>query len=369
MKSSAGVESPKALSIVIPTYNEKDNIVNLVEAIHSVLKDYDYEIVFVDDNSRDGTIELARSLAGRYPVKILVRTNEKGLATAVIYGFNNTTGKNILVMDADLQHPPQVIPAMLEAIKKADIVVGSRYVPGGGCENWGFLRRLNSRGAIALSHLFLPRTRAVKDPVSGFFMLRRSVLEGAHMNPIGYKILMELLYEGNYRKVTEVPFMFLTRSQGASKLKIKTEIDYLKHIFSLMRRGGEIVRFIKFAAVGASGAVVNFGLYAILTRFANLLDFLALGISIEASIISNFILNDRFTFADRRVNGRSNLVIRFLKFNAVSLFAAGVQFGVFALLNRIIGVYDLIANIVGIAAAMLINYFVNNIWTWKWQQE
>ncbi len=150
---------------------------------------------------------------------------------------------------------------LLQAIRDgADMAIGSRYVKGGGCEGWGLLRRIMSRGAGFLAHLFLPSTRGIADPMSGFFMFRPAIIEGAELQPTGYKILLEILVAGNPQHVAEVPFVFVTRTVGESKLKLSQQIDYLKHIASLMRRKGELSRFLRFCLVGASGVLVNMGL-------------------------------------------------------------------------------------------------------------
>ena len=239
------------LSIVVPTYNEKDNVRALVERLDKALAGRKYEILFIDDNSRDGTAEAASALAPKYPVRVIVRTKERGLASAVVHGFKNSSSAIICVMDADLQHPPEVVADLLKAVESgADIAIGSRYVKGGGCEGWSLTRRVISKGAIFLSHLLLPRTRGINDPMSGLFMLRRQVIEGADLQPTGYKILLEILIEGHFDKVAEVPYGFKVREKGESKLSSKTQIDYLKHLYSLMRRSGELTRFIKFIVVG-----------------------------------------------------------------------------------------------------------------------
>jgi len=169
--------SDSTVSIVIPTYNEKDNVTALVERLGKALAGRKYEIVFVDDNSKDGTAEAARAMAAKYPVRVIVRTTERGLASAVVHGFHNTTGDIIGVIDADLQHPPEVVADLVKAIENgADLAIGSRYVKGGGCEGWSLTRRIISKGAIFLSHLFLGKTRGIHDPMAGFFMLRRCVI-------------------------------------------------------------------------------------------------------------------------------------------------------------------------------------------------
>ena len=227
----------KLISIIIPTYNEKANITRLVEKIHDTLAGHKYEIVFVDDNSKDGTAGAISVLSYHYPARVLVRKNERGLASAVVHGFKHSSGDTIAVMDADLQHPPEVLTRLLREIKSgSDLVIASRYVPGGGCPDWGLIRKIISKGAIFLTHLCLSVTRPISDPMSGFFMLRRKVITGADLRPTGYKILLEILIEGHYLKSAEVPYIFHIRDFGESKLGIRTQIDFLKHLFRLMRR-------------------------------------------------------------------------------------------------------------------------------------
>lgn len=354
------------ISIIIPTYNEKDNIAPLLSRVDKALTGYDHEILIVDDNSKDGTIELASELAAKYPVKVLVRRNERGLATAVVHGLKSAAGQIIGVMDADLQHPPEVIPDLIKAIQDgADMVVASRYIPGGGCPNWGLSRRIISRVALMISHLLLPSTRQVKDPLAGFFMFRRENVDPEKLKPIGYKISLEVMLTGQFQRIVEVPYIFEDRSAGQSKLNPGEQIDYLKHLYSLMARTGELGMLIKFMLVGLSGVVVNEGVYWLLTRFGGLAayDWLAVIIGIEVSIISNFILNDTFTFAKRR-RGKS-FMGRLLRFNLICVAGAVIQWGLFMLFTRVFGVYDLLSNFIGIVVAFLWNYFVNRNWTWR----
>jgi dolichol-phosphate mannosyltransferase len=356
----------KLISVIIPTYNERDNIGPLVEAVHRALAGEDYEIVFVDDNSRDGTAEAAGSLSEKYPVRVIVRRDERGLASAVVHGFGQARGELLAVMDADLQHPPEVLRDMVRSAREgADLVIASRYVEGGSCEGWGLARRVISKGAIFLAHLLLPRTRHISDPMSGFFLLRRPVVDGVALKPSGYKILLEVLMLGRYERPIEVPYAFRVRQRGESKLNARQQIDYLKHLFSLMRRTGELIRFLKFALVGASGIVVNEGLLWVLNGSADLSLVLASGIAIETSIITNFTLNDFFTFRDRREAGTGRFLLRLGRFNLVSLVGLGINISLLLLLTNVLGLFYLLSNLVGIAIAMLWNYLVNLGWTWK----
>jgi dolichol-phosphate mannosyltransferase len=356
----------KTISIIIPTYNERNNVTPLIKRIDHALANYEYEVVFVDDNSGDGTAEVAEALSSKYPVKVIVRQHERGLASAIVDGLRQVSGQIVGVMDADLQHPPEVMPDLLREIDSgADIVIASRYVEGGACQGWGLTRRIISKGAVFLAHLFLPSTRQVRDPMSGFFVLNRQVVANADLKPTGYKILLEILMEGQFQNLAEVPYTFITRSSGESKLNARQQLDYLKHIYSLMGRKGELLRFAKFCLVGLSGVLVNMGLLWLLTEFAGLFYLLSAAISIESSIISNFTLNDYFTFRDRRSPTLKSFLSRLVKFNLVSLAGLALNMGVLGLLTEVFGVYYLLSNLCGIVVATLWNYLVNTWWTWR----
>jgi dolichol-phosphate mannosyltransferase len=356
----------KMLSVIIPTYNERDNIVPLVERIHHALSNREYGILFVDDDSHDGTAELAKSLSSKYPVSVIVRRDKKGLASAVVDGLKHASGETVMVMDADLQHPPEVIPDLLKAIDDgADMAVASRYVAGGGCQGWSLIRRIISKTAIFLAHLLLPLTRNIEDPMSGFFMFHRQAIAGADLKPSGYKILLEILVLGDFHHTVEVPYTFVTRKRGESKLSGRQQIEYLRHIFSLMRRTGELLRILKFCLVGTSGIFVNEGLLWVLTELAGFPLFMASPISIECSIISNFTLNNFFTFRDRRSLALKATLLRLLKFNLVSLAGLGINVGVLLFFSNIVGIHYLIANIFGIVVAFMWNYILSTWWTWR----
>ncbi len=356
----------KSLSLVIPTYRERENIAELVRRIGESLPGIDYEIVIVDDDSNDGTAELIGELSSRYPVRILVRKDKKGLASAVVNGLGVADSRIVGVLDADLQHPPEIIPNLLTAIHEgSEVAIGSRYVEGGGCEGWSLIRRIVSKGAIFLAHLFLPSTRKVSDPMSGFFMLDTGLIAHVRLEPTGYKILLEILLLAKPQRVTEVPFVFRARERGESKLRLSQQVDYLKHVASLMRRTGEWTRFARFCLVGGSGVIVNMGLLWLLTEYVGLFYLVSAIISIETSIITNFTLNDFFTFPDRRARGFRCFVTRLLKFNLVSLGGLAINLAVLWTLTSVLGVFYLVSNLFGIAAATLWNYMVNSWWTWK----
>ncbi len=354
------------LSIVVPTYNELENVPVLLEKVKDALSDTDFEVIIVDDDSPDGTAELAEKLKKNYDfLKVIKRKNERDLATAVLEGFKNSEGKILTVMDADLQHPPEKIIEMLDEIEKgADIVVGSRYIPGGEIEHWSLNRKFYSKGARAIAHLLLPKSRAVKDPLSGFFMLRRSVLEGVELHPIGYKILLEILIRGNYKKVEEVPITFKDRERGTSSLVFNEYGKYTKHLLRLSWDEGEILRFFKFGLVGISGVFVNEGLLWLFWGTMGIYLALASVISVELSIIWNFMWNEVWTFHDRGKEGVRELFKRMGKFNLVSFVGLVLNVSVLMFLHVAFGIYPLTANIAGIAVAFIWNFAANNLWTW-----
>jgi dolichol-phosphate mannosyltransferase len=202
------------LSIVVPTYNEAGSVTGLAERLHAALAGREWELVIVDDGSPDGTADVAAALAPRIPTKVLRRAGKAGLASAVVAGFQAARGDILVVMDADLSHPPETVPALIDAIDHgADLAVGSRYVRGGGVMDWPRKRRVVSRVACLLGNALVP----VRDATSGFFALRRSVIDGVKLNPIGFKIGFEVIARGRYKKVVEVPYTFRDRELGASK--------------------------------------------------------------------------------------------------------------------------------------------------------
>ncbi len=353
------------ISIIVPTYNEHDGVGTLIHRIHAAMCEWPYEIIIVDDDSPDGTADAARLLSGQFPVKVVVRRNEKGLATAVVEGMSHVSGEIIVVMDADLQHPPEAINQLVSKIEDGtQLAVASRYAAGGASPGLKSIRKFISRGATNIAHLLLPRSRDVSDPMSGFFAFHRDIVGDVQLKPVGFKILLEIIALGRYKRVAEVPISFGPRQEDESKLNFKQQIDYLKHVFSLMKRTGELARFVKFCLVGASGVGVNLGILWLLTDIGGLFYLASAAISIEISIISNFLLNNFFTFADRRKTGIVSLIKRLLRFNAISVAGIGINLSILWVLTHFVGLYYLLSNFCGIVAATIWNYLANNWWTW-----
>ncbi|MDQ2818605.1 MAG: polyprenol monophosphomannose synthase [Candidatus Eremiobacteraeota bacterium] len=218
------------VSVVIPTYNEAAGIEKLVAALSGVFvrASIGAEIVIVDDNSPDGTGALVDALGGRYQVRCVHRRGKLGLSSAVIDGWATCDSPILGVMDADFSHDPAIVPALVDALKngRCDLAIGSRYVRGGGITNWPLRRRITSLVAIAFAK---PLTK-VKDITSGYFFLKRSVIEGVKLDPIGFKIGLEVIMKGKYAKAQEVPYVFTDRTHGASKLNGGEIVNYLKQL-------------------------------------------------------------------------------------------------------------------------------------------
>jgi dolichol-phosphate mannosyltransferase len=345
--------------VVVPTYNERDNIVELIRRIDNALKGIDYEVVVVDDNSPDGTADVAEGLSKDYPVRVVRRPGKLGLATAVLDGVRSSRGDYVVVMDADLQHPPEVIPKMYEElIKGYDIVIASRYVVGGSVGGWGLTRRLISKTAILIAKLLIPKVRGIEDPISGFFMFRKEVLEGVSLSPKGFKILLEVLVKGRYSRVSEVPYTFGVRVRGTSKLSSKELINYITHLLTLT----PYKTLLKFLVVGSIGTLVNLSVLYVLRYFLSVEHLIASALSIEASIINNYILHELWTFKDRRLG---SWLVRLLKFHGSTTLAVTTQYVVSQLLHYVLGVESIISQFVGILLGFVINYILSTRFVWR----
>jgi dolichol-phosphate mannosyltransferase len=229
------------LSIIIPTYNERENIVPLIGRVTSVLRGIvsDFEIIVVDDDSPDETWKIAGELTKENSyLRVIRRRGERGLATAVVEGWKAARGEILGVMDGDQQHPPETLVELLHSMldTPADIVVASRNVHGGGVSEWSLVRRFISWGAASIATLFLPGIlRAVRDPMSGYFLVRRCVIDSADLQPKGYKILLEVFVKGKYRTIAEVPYIFQERKKGGTKLGPEQIVQFVLHLIHLRR--------------------------------------------------------------------------------------------------------------------------------------
>jgi dolichol-phosphate mannosyltransferase len=371
MDGDTGVD----LSLVLPTYNEAKNIAAIIEQLIPVLDDIghlQYEIIVVDDDSPDRTWEKALTLAEKYPqVRVIRRQGERGLSTAVIRGWQAAQGRFLGVMDADLQHPPEVAANVAkEMIRGADLAIASRHVEGGGVSDWSLVRRIISRGAQMIGFMLLPEVIGrISDPMSGFFMIRRTAIVGRKLSPLGYKILVEVLGRGEVGWISEVPYTFRERVEGASKLTNRIYFEYFQHLLRLRLFLLHQSKFVRFCVVGCTGVIIDMSLLYVfsdpkmlhwgLTRSKIL--------AAEAALLNNFIWNDLWTFGavSRHQNTMGQRIKRFLKFNAIC--SLGIFFNV-VILNiefNWLHMDRYIANLVAIGLVTLWNYKSNKEFSWR----
>jgi len=365
------------LTVIIPTFNEEVNIARIIEAVNSTLSSNKIcgEILIVDDESRDKTIKIVQKLMLKYNnLKIIVRHADHGLSQSVVEGFRQANSNTFLVIDADFSHPPVLIPRFYEEIKKgADVVIGSRYTHGGGIKQWPLKRRILSLGATGLGRILFP---GVTDPVSGFFALKKKVVSGAQLYPRGYKILMEVLGKGKWKSAIEIPFTFTDRQNGESKLTSCIITDYIKQIlsiakYSLVFRNNQVwnewKKMGEFGFVGLSGVLVNIGSLYLFTEYVGLYYIISSIVAIEISIVSNFLLNDCWTFKlkDKSDTYRQNRFQRFFSFQCISIVGLIINIGILYFLTDFFGIYYLVSNLIGIIIVFFWNYLINRHVTWK----
>ena len=328
------------LSIILPTYNEKENILELVERIFKVFAENEIEgeVVVVDDDSPDGTANVAEGLRSKYNVKVIVRKNERGLASAAIRGMEVAKGDILCVMDADLSHPTEQIPKMLTQIEKGDaeLVVASRHVKGGGIENQTTKQKVVSKLASLITR---PLTK-VKDPMSGFFMLRRDVLEGVELKPKCHRLGLEIIVKGNYKHLIEVPYVLKNRAHGESKLGTKAGRDHLSHALRLyFYKDSSFYQFLKYCVVGGLGVFVDLAVFS-LVYWGYFLSFgqstgtiYAQTISFSIAVTFNFTLNKIWTFQDKE-RRKVKVSQQYIKFIAVNVSAWAIRtFIIYFILN------------------------------------
>ena len=392
-------------SIVIPTYNESENILKLISEIEKNLPTNDFtEVIVVDDNSPDGTGKLVEdcitkkgikakeknsSHTKNHILKVVHRTGKEGLIPAILDGVRQSSGTNVLIMDADFSHPPEVIPKMMSELKRNpnSIVIGSRYIEGGKVVGWPARRKILSKGASTLARLGL-NVKNVKDPMSGLFALPRELIQNISIATKGYKILLEILVKNKEIPVIEVPYTFTDRQSGKSKMSYNVIVNYAKAIWQLYQHGQKSdqvkisaqvnkrsVRFIskvgRYYTVSISGLVINYIVSFLLANdVANSIRLLSNVWYLEASIIgaiisstTNFFLNKYWTFEDKRFEVRTT-ARQYLSFISISAIGLIIQISLLYYMVENFVPYR-VSLIVSIAVATTINFILNKKFTFK----
>jgi dolichol-phosphate mannosyltransferase len=359
-------EAPE-FSVIVPTFNEGANVMEVVARLDRCLAGRAWEVIFVDDDSPDGTAATVRRLARQDPrVRCIERIGRRGLSSACVEGMLASAAPFLAVMDGDLQHDEALLPRMLDALKEGntDVVVGTRYSNGGGIGDWERSRARMSRVATRLSRLVVPIE--LSDPMSGFFALRREVLEDSvrDLSSIGFKILLDILAScGGPLRIQELPYQFRTRRAGESKLDSQAVWEYLMLLADKLFGRYVPVRFLAFAAIGGLGVFVHFLVLAVVFRAFNA-DFTASQtVAALVAMTSNFALNNTLTYRDRRLRGWGWLK-GWLSFTVVCSVGLLANVGVASYLF-VNATGWAAAALAGIAVGAVWNYAMSATYTWR----
>jgi len=363
----------KNICFVLPTYNEEGNIENTIGQIlieEKKQNQYVFSVLVVDDNSTDQTQAIVKRIIDSKDNIHLLTGEKKGLGDAYKRGFLHAVdilkADVIFQMDSDGQHDVSLVPQFLKDIAvDKDVVIGSRFIKGGATPDFSIFRLLISRIGNLLVR-YAGGVTAIKDCTSGYRAIKTSFLKDidfTYLSTRGYSFQSSLICDLAWRGavISETPIVFSSRKAGDSKLSLRDQIEFLLNIPRLGFRNAK--DFIKYSLVGFSGVGVNLGIYALLTRYYDLSEVIAPIFSIESALISNFLLNNFWTFGKRL--SQSRIRVKFLKFHLVSGFAAIVNYLIFLTLFFTFGIYDILANLIGIAIAATVNYIINSNWTWK----
>lgn len=363
--------APK-LSVIVPTFNEHDNIAPLVEKLEAALAGISFEVIIVDDNSPDGTAELAKRLAARKPhVRCIHRVGRRGLSSACIEGMASSAAEFVAVIDADHQHDETILPRMLAAAEEgADIVVGSRYT-GEGSSTEGFTRSRQLGSTIATQLSGILTGEKLSDPMSGFFLLRRTLFNEVvpGLSKDGFKILLDIIVSANRKRkgqlaIVEVPYTFRPRFAGESKMSALIVAQFLGLLVSKISRGILPTSFLLFSLVGASGVVVHM---AMLTFAFEVLNFNFANSQLVATLVAmttNFILNNELTYADKKLRGR-HFWTGLLSFYLVCSFGTLANISVASVIYEAQLTDFIFAGIAGAMMSVVFNYAVTRMFTWR----
>jgi dolichol-phosphate mannosyltransferase len=355
------------LAIIVPTFNERDNIDPLVENLGAALNGISWEVVFVDDDSIDGTVKALEKVCRRDArFRCLRRLGRRGLASAVAEGIQSTFAPYVAVMDADLQHDERLLAPMLNILRgnEADLVVGSRYAGDGGVGNWDSTRHKVSMIATQLSRLVL-KQHELTDPMSGFFMLKRDAFDNAapRLSMRGYKILLDIVASSPATlHIRELPYVFRVRQHGESKLDSLVVLDYLTLLLDKLVGRWIPVRFVLFCIVGGTGVMVHMAVLAT-TLWLGASFIVAQAAAVIFALASNFFMNNVVTYRDKPIRGLIPLLLGLLSFGAVSSVGAVANVGVANFLF-VQNYAWWVAGLCGILIGAVWNYAASSIFTW-----
>ncbi|XCN71941.1 MAG: glycosyltransferase family 2 protein [Candidatus Electrothrix aestuarii] len=365
-KDSVSTVAP-LLSVIVPCYNEADNVEELTHRLAEALQDISWEVIFVDDDSPDKTSQRVADMAFQDPrVRLIHRIGRRGLSSACVEGMLSSSAPYLAVIDADLQHDETLLPDMLTALRsqQLDIVVGSRYIQGGGIGAWDAKRAAYSRFATRISRYFT-RTE-LSDPMSGFFMIRREALmqRVRRLSGMGFKILLDLFASSpTPMRFLELPYTFKERHAGESKLDNRALLEF--GMLLLDKWIGHLlpVRFVAFALVGGIGVLVHFLILLLLFRVTGGPFAVGQAIATLVAMTTNYLLNNLFTYNDIQLKGWK-LLTGWFSFILVCGVGAAANVGISSLLFQRKTNWILSA-LAGIAVSSVWNYAVTAVYTWR----
>ncbi len=372
LDDTAGLATAKAvrrgpkLSIVIPVFNERQNVRALVDELGRVLAGLEWEAIFVDDDSPDGTANEARLLAGEHSrVRCIQRIGRRGLSSACIEGMLASSAPYLAVMDGDLQHDPAILPQMLAQLERSEteLVVGSRYVGGGAVGDWDALRRMISAFATRVGRAVVPA--GLHDPMSGFFVLRRSLLDEVvrDLSGLGFKILLDIVASARHPVAfKEVPYVFRARVAGESKLDTLVAWEYAMLLADKLIGRYIPIRFLSFAAIGALGVFVHLAVLTLAFRVGGVRFVNAQAVAVCVSMVFNYSVNNVLTYRDRRRRGLQWFTGLF-SFAVACSVGAAANVGVAAYLFSRRAEW-VVAAVAGVLVGAVWNYAVTSVYTW-----
>jgi len=354
------------LSVVIPTFNERGNVAELIKRLDRTLAGVPWEAIFVDDNSPDGTADAVKTIAhGDSRIRCIRRVGRRGLAGACIEGILSSSAPFVAVMDADLQHDERVLPAMLAKLQSGeiDLVAATRYVEGGSAESFSSSRSKISRLATKMTQRALGTS--LSDPMSGFFMMRRESFDAVAplLSPVGFKILLDVATAGDGVRIAEQPYSFGSRQEGESKFNIQVGVEFLGLLLSKLSHGLVDPRFIFFAIVGATGIAVNLAVLNVALIAWPLSFGAAKTVATLFAMTSNFFLNNNLTYRDRRLKG-FGLLRGFLGFCIFGAVGAVTDIG---LASQLYADHEVwwVAGLAGSIMGVLWNYAMSSMFIWR----
>ncbi|MDX1958964.1 MAG: glycosyltransferase family 2 protein [Leptospiraceae bacterium] len=370
------------VSIILPTYNEVENIESMIHEIEDVCTNFSHEVIVVDDNSPDGTYKKVEALREKYPSLVLIRRfHERGLSSAVVRGMEDAEGKFFIVLDADGQHDPSVIPKIYESLKSFEIVVASRQKNRKGYGKFSLFRKLLSKVGNFLTTKILKIN--VNDPMSGYFGIRRNEFEkiSEEMNPRGFKILLEILFRSRTKNITEINYEFKTRKFGKTKLNFIVVLDFMISILEIYFYPKLSADFLRYGIIGVSGIFVNLTVQFIANNifsFNAKTAYFSLSISVILgfifSVTSNFMLNNIWTFQQKKFKFGKDWFMALSRFALVAILGLLIQISVWMLVLGELKLYlsgvnfqllNLSSNLIGILASTTSNYFLSKRFAWR----